>query len=490
MKIHSGAISLFFLQLAAILFFIVGCGVETSETVSSTHAVPIHSTEYAQSANATIEALQAELTVVSIEPTSNQAEVIPTNLPSQVPLAPAATTSTSENPITMTPSTTPTSTVEDNPLSSYILSESLETAPVGIFSRSAASTLPADGILQELEFFGGGGCSQVCETGNPELDICLGHSEDRFRAYIGADFRAGIRSSSCGWLPHEQVEVTITHPDGSTDHGRAISNQDGWLTVGYLTDPDPPQGIYELLFEGVSGTLAHRVRRFMPTEPTVESLVNLQHALFLFNFQPHERVRLAAYSNRNLAGWQDYQVDNEGRLFIDNDGSLDDVNFIAYGDLSGSVSQDAIPEASRVADLVNIFAIAEVAQPDAADTGEPRMYGFQECLHPCNWDQVDATLPEGTQKIDARWFYENIPAGADYVRAWSMDGQEWVRYECMWPGPEDGVFEVTLSEPMGLHSGTWTVIVTVDGKELLREQVEIRGTWDYWDPAGVFNSCQ
>ena len=118
------------------------------------------------------------------------------------------------------------------------------------------------------------------------------------------------------------------------------------------------------------------------------------------------------------------------------------------------------------------------------------MYGFQECLHPCNWDQVDATLPEGTQKIDARCSYENIPAGADYVRAWSMDGQEWVRYECMWPDPEDGVFEVTLSEPMGLHSGTWTVTVTVDGKELLREQLEIQGTWDNWDPAGVFNSCQ
>ena len=92
--------------------------------------------------------------------------------------------------------------------------------------------------------------------------------------------------------------------------------------------------------------------------------------------------------------------------------------------------------------------------------------------------------------IGAQWHYENIPVGAKYVRTWSMDGAPWVTYECDWPGPSDGLFEVTLSEPMGLRSGIWTVRVTVDGEELLQERIEVQGSWDYWDPAGTFKRCK
>lgn len=119
------------------------------------------------------------------------------------------------------------------------------------------------------------------------------------------------------------------------------------------------------------------------------------------------------------------------------------------------------------------------------------IYGFLVCVEPCLADGSNATrtFPGGITEIYAWWNYENIPVGAHYVRAWTMDGREWVRYDCIWPGPETGADEITLSEPGGLHSGTWEVTITVNNSVLLREQLVVEGTWDYWFPAGTFNTC-
>jgi hypothetical protein len=70
-----------------------------------------------------------------------------------------------------------------------------------------------------------------------------------------------------------------------------------------------------------------------------------------------------------------------------------------------------------------------------------------------------------------------------------MNGNEWVRYDCAWPGPEVGIDDISLLEPDGLHSGTWEVTISINGNVLLREQVVVEGNWSYWSPAGVFNTC-
>ena len=70
-----------------------------------------------------------------------------------------------------------------------------------------------------------------------------------------------------------------------------------------------------------------------------------------------------------------------------------------------------------------------------------------------------------------------------------MNGLEWVKYDCTWPGPESGVDELSLTEPGGLHSGVWEVTIIVDDVVILREQIMVEGTWTYWEPAGTFNSC-
>ncbi|MBN2385534.1 MAG: serine/threonine protein kinase [Anaerolineales bacterium] len=134
---------------------------------------------------------------------------------------------------------------------------------------------------------------------------------------------------------------------------------------------------------------------------------------------------------------------------------------------------------------------AELTRIAPSPTSEriARMHGFEACLVPCTGSNARSSFPERTTAVHVRWNYQNIPAGASYVRVWTYAGMEWVRYECTWPHPSSGTEEISLTEPMGLRSGEWTVTVWIDGVLLLRETIAFEGTWDYWDPAGSFETC-
>jgi hypothetical protein len=119
----------------------------------------------------------------------------------------------------------------------------------------------------------------------------------------------------------------------------------------------------------------------------------------------------------------------------------------------------------------------------------PRIYNFNACKESCNGSNPATTFPSAITKIYLRWDYENIPYGASYIRKWTMDGREWIKYDCTWTGSENGQESVKLTEPKGLHSGTWELTIIVDGDVLLNEQISVSGNWDYWDPAGTLNSC-
>jgi len=118
-----------------------------------------------------------------------------------------------------------------------------------------------------------------------------------------------------------------------------------------------------------------------------------------------------------------------------------------------------------------------------------RMYNFTACKESCNGGNSASTFPSKITKIYIEWDYENIPYGARYVRTWKMNGREWIKYNCTWTGSENGRDSVKLTEPKGLHSGTWELTISVDSDVLLSEQINISGNWDYWDPAGTLNSC-
>ncbi len=133
--------------------------------------------------------------------------------------------------------------------------------------------------------------------------------------------------------------------------------------------------------------------------------------------------------------------------------------------------------------------IISTSMPAIAPT--PFADGFMACLSRCEDDGSNTvgSFSGGTKKLHLRWAYGNIPIGAHYVRYWTMNGREWVRYDCTWPGPASGVDKITLTEPDGLHSGTWEVTIMVDDRVILREQVIVEGNWSYWSPAGVFYTC-
>lgn len=218
-----------------------------------------------------------------------------------------------------------------------------------------------------------------------------------------------------------------------------------------------------------------------PIPPGYKFVVDEGRA-FLRGFAPNERVRLFAYEagsydyfvpRMDLLGWQEYQVDAAGNLEIQLDADIDEQGYIVIGDLTGEVRQF---EGSGYI-------------PDSILTSATRIRDFQICLQPCNGFNRVTEIPVGTTEIFIHWAYDNIPVGSSYSRTWSTYRGEWVRYECIWEGPESGAVDVSLREPGGLASTQWNVQIVVNGQQLLDAYVDVAGDWEYWEPAGTFYGC-
>jgi len=123
----------------------------------------------------------------------------------------------------------------------------------------------------------------------------------------------------------------------------------------------------------------------------------------------------------------------------------------------------------------------------AVDNNNPRIWNFAACVNPCLEDISNAqdTFQENPEKIYFRFNYENFPTGVKVIRRWSMGGEEWVRYECVWDASSSGLFETVLWHSNGLKSGQWDFEVWVDGVLLLTESITIEGDFDFWEPLGL-----
>lgn len=117
---------------------------------------------------------------------------------------------------------------------------------------------------------------------------------------------------------------------------------------------------------------------------------------------------------------------------------------------------------------------------------EPSIFDIRFCDKPCSeaGAQSVTSFPEKTQKVYMSYSYSGMTPDIRYSRIWTMNGQEWVHYECIWKGPEQGTYEVTLREPKGLHSGPWMIIFLVNQQQVAQATINIEGSHDYWDPAG------
>lgn len=134
----------------------------------------------------------------------------------------------------------------------------------------------------------------------------------------------------------------------------------------------------------------------------------------------------------------------------------------------------------------------QIESPPSTPTVPPQIQkinNFSACPESCTGFNATRIFPEATTKLYLQWDYEYIPINASYIRVWTMNGKEWVRYQCAWPGPSSGTDRLSMREPEGFHSGTWEITITIDGVILLREQIEVEGNWTYWDPAGPQSGC-
>jgi hypothetical protein len=116
----------------------------------------------------------------------------------------------------------------------------------------------------------------------------------------------------------------------------------------------------------------------------------------------------------------------------------------------------------------------------------PRLSNFRFCDRACA--SIGATqltlFPEGTWQLFASWDYSGLRPGLAYTRLWTFQGEEWIRYNCVWQGPEAGTFAIRLWDTGGLRSGDWTLTIYVEGELAATTSVTIGGHNNYWAPAG------
>jgi len=153
------------------------------------------------------------------------------------------------------------------------------------------------------------------------------------------EWMAPFKFLICWWGNEETVSITVVFPDKSTVTDKivisALTTGQGIPSAIYEIPrtPDMQVGQYQVMVDGISGHLETKIDVTMPSDPRLYSIG--ERFLVLYNFAPHEKVKLLAYSGK-LVGWQQYQVDETGKLFINiSDGSLE---YYAVGEYSGQVA--------------------------------------------------------------------------------------------------------------------------------------------------------
>lgn len=184
-----------------------------------------------------------------------------------------------------------------------------------------------------------------------------------------------------------------------------------------------------------------------------------------------------------------YQVVTGEALARSGDGDEQVVNFNFHANCSIDVIDKVQTSCSGVDPTPNVEPPVQPPQHQTVTNNDYRVSSFQACIALCNGQNATISFPEQIKKIFVQFNYENFPSGAKYVRTWSLNGMEWIRYSCNWDGPTTGTEVLTLKEPQGLRSGTWEIMVYVNDVVVLRDQITVNGNYNYWDPAGTINAC-
>lgn len=185
---------------------------------------------------------------------------------------------------------------------------------------SASAEIPSD-VLQEIGYFEGGGPPWGCDLFGNDYEIGV-QGSDYFRGYtdMPTDYIFGyydfiepyqpVSVYTCGWEDQEQLKVTLTFPSGRAISKTALGDRshgtgsEPWgsaydLEYG-LTDP----GTYTVSIEGENNTIERSFEVFYPiigprfAVTNYESNGHIPLEIFLYNFEPNEKIRLLVYTKR------------------------------------------------------------------------------------------------------------------------------------------------------------------------------------------------
>jgi hypothetical protein len=117
----------------------------------------------------------------------------------------------------------------------------------------------------------------------------------------------------------------------------------------------------------------------------------------------------------------------------------------------------ARPSFAKPTPILNYeIVIVPLASPTVAPV--PEIFDLYFCDRPCNEPnaQLVTHYPEYTTHVYYTFSYRGMTPGLRYTKIWSFDGSQWVYYNCIWQGSEEGAFvSPPLWDTEGLRSGTW-----------------------------------
>ena len=135
------------------------------------------------------------------------------------------------------------------------------------------------------------------------------------------------RIDTCGWGESENVNITVTNPDGTQE---IISEtfKDG-SSVSYR--PEMKYGMqlgeYSVTFESPSGMLTSSFDILSPNQPGLTEAANKKY--FVYGFQPDEHAYILAYiiskddRTIRMTSWIETTLDERGELLIDDNSSAE-----------------------------------------------------------------------------------------------------------------------------------------------------------------------
>ncbi len=326
-------------------------------------------------------------------------------------LEPAAT-STAEPVVeaTSAPTGTPQPTATSRPLPPANTPQPAQDN--GKFSLTSANGVSPDDIIQEMTVAVEGKGDGPCFDKNEQIFL---NSNERF-------LMEAVYVSICGWDKNDDITFTVTDPQGkvrSVTEKPEERNGQIMFRARYQPRLGDPAGNYHFVVESGSARLEWDVTYNAPSGPHLyivsdnrfRPLINTNtgsYKLRFAGFQPNEKVRLFAYKvngkdssdneTRELVGWQDYRMDDNGNLTIESDAK--NMAFLAYGKQSGEVHLFTLKRGGG--DLWDWFGSRDYYCPGAP---QPKLNLNDEAAPTVDLDAVDNpgsgnvtfTLPAGTQ---------------------------------------------------------------------------------------------